>query len=241
MEVTNVATIADVELETFVLYLASVNPLTGALAHHTDTWHEYQNVLGLFEVPLERSIQGVTEHAEVHTEVGLCGGLPFQVVVTQLVTFETAWQSLSAVATLDVVAGTVALSAEASLAIVALVDGIASYVGNLLVTSLTPRCSQLQVVQPVDVLHELLLVDTPSSTYRWEGTVAVVLAETARTIITHGQAEQVAVSIVVVQLAEIRYQGVALTITIGFRLSNGSVRPHIVWIQYGKVVCFTAE
>ena len=78
------------------------------------------------------------EQSEVETEVGLCGSLPLQVVVTQTGTTETAGQLLATVRTLDVIAGTIALSAKLCLAVVALIERVAGNDGNLLVTGLTP-------------------------------------------------------------------------------------------------------
>ena len=78
------------------------------------------------------------EQAEVETKVGLRGGLPLQVVVTQTGATETAGQLLATVRSLDVIAGTIALSAKLCLAIVALIERVAGNDGNLLVTGLTP-------------------------------------------------------------------------------------------------------
>lgn len=121
---TDITTIAEVELNTLVKHLTGIDPLAGAFTHHTDTRHVNQDVLGLFVVPLERAVERITEETEVKTEVGLCGGLPFQVVITQLVTLETTRQLLTTVGSGDVVTGSVTLSTEACLTIVTLEDGV---------------------------------------------------------------------------------------------------------------------
>ena len=138
LEVTNVSTITHVELNAFVDHLTCVNPLTATFAHHTNAWHVNKNVLSLLVVPFKRTVEGIVEESEVEAEVGLCGGLPLQIVVAQLVALETRWQCLTAVGAGNVVAGAIALTSKTCLAIVAFVEGVASNVGDFLITCLSP-------------------------------------------------------------------------------------------------------
>ena len=78
------------------------------------------------------------EEAKIEAEVGLCRGLPLQVVVAQLVALETAGQLLTTVRALDVIACTIALSTEASLTVIAHVERVAGDVVDFLVTGLSP-------------------------------------------------------------------------------------------------------
>ena len=87
-EVADVATIAQVELKASVLYLTGIDPLGTAFTHDAYARHVDQNVLGLLEVPLNATVQGIVEEAEVKTKVGLCGGLPLDVVIAQLLALE---------------------------------------------------------------------------------------------------------------------------------------------------------
>ena len=128
LEITNLATIADVELNTLVEHLASINPLATSFTHNTDTWHIHQNVLSFLVIPFKRTIESVAEETKVETEVGLCSGLPLQIVITQLVALETACQLLAAICTGNVVTGAVTLTAKASLAIITLIESVA---GNI--------------------------------------------------------------------------------------------------------------
>ena len=201
-EVAHAATIADVELHTFVLHLAGVDPLATALTHDTDTGHINKDVLGLLVVPLQGAVEGVAEEAEVQTDIGLRGGLPLQVVVTELVALETAGKGLAAVGAGDVVAGAVALATKASLAVVALVECVAGNVRDFLVTRLTPAGAQLQVVEPVNTLHEAFLADTPTGTDAGEGSVFIILTEATAAVMANGEAGQIAVGVGVVDFTK---------------------------------------
>ena len=90
LEITDVSTIAHIEFNTLIFHLASIDPLVAAFAHHTNARHIDQNVLRLFVVPLERTIEGIVEKAEIKTKVGLRGGFPLQIIIAELIALETA-------------------------------------------------------------------------------------------------------------------------------------------------------
>ena len=156
------------------------------------------------------------EESEVKAEIGLCGGFPLQVIVAQLIALETAGERLTAIRASDVIAGAVALATEASLTVVALVEGVAGDVRDFLVTRLSPRGTELQVVEPIDVFHEFLFAHAPTSADGWEDTIAVIPTEAAGTITTHGEACQITIVVGVVDLAEEGDKRVALTTAVGF-------------------------
>ena len=138
LEGTHMTTVTDIQFNTLILHLTGIDPLTGSLTHQTDTRHVDEDVGGLLEVPLKRSVEGVTEESEVKTEVCLGGRLPLQVIVTQLVTLESTRQGMTAIRSLDIITRTIALTAEASLTVITLIDGVTGNVADLLVTCLSP-------------------------------------------------------------------------------------------------------
>ena len=240
-EVANLAAITDVELDALVLHLASVDPLAGSFAHDADAGHIDEDVGGLLVVPLEGAVEGVAQETEVEADVRLSGGLPLQVVVAELVALEAAGQLLAAVGACDVVAGAVALAAEACFAVVAHVESVACDVVDLLVTRTSPAGAQLQVVEPAYVLHELLLADAPTCAERGEGTIAVVLAEARAAVVADGDAGQVAVVEVVVGFSKERYEREAAGTAVSFGLAHGCVGPHIRRSEHCEVVGLAAE
>ena len=95
--------IAHCQFPTVVLHLASVDPLSGSLTHSGDTFHEEQNVGGLLIIPVEASVDFVSQDGEVETDVMLCGGLPLDIVVAALVADIAVGQVITAVRTCDIV------------------------------------------------------------------------------------------------------------------------------------------
>ena len=112
--------------------------MDAAFAHRADTFHLHKDVAGLLVVPVERAIQCLFEEGEIQTDVGLRGGLPFDVVVTHLETAEAGRQYLTAVGAVDVVRRSVALTAVLGHTVVGFIDGIACRGGDILITRLTP-------------------------------------------------------------------------------------------------------
>ena len=70
-----------------------------------------------------------------------------------------------------------------------------------MVTDETPAKTQLEVVDPLDVLHKLLVAHTPSGGGRGEPSPAMVLAEAGAAIGTERCCEEVTVEEIVVQTA----------------------------------------
>ena len=68
------------------------------------------------------------EQGKVKTEVGLGSCFPFQVIIAQLVTLETAGQLLTAIRTSNIIACSITLSAETSFTVIALIECIAGNV-----------------------------------------------------------------------------------------------------------------
>ena len=89
LEIADMPAITYIQLNTLVLYLTGIDPLATTLTHHTDAGHIHQNILCLLEVPLQRTVECIAEHTEVKTDIGLSGGLPLQVVITQLVALKS--------------------------------------------------------------------------------------------------------------------------------------------------------
>ena len=96
-------TIAHCQFPTVVLHLTGIDPLAGSLTHGGDTFHEEQDVGGLLVIPVETTVDFVSQDGKVETDVMLCGGLPFDVVVTTLVADVSVGQVITAVRTCDIV------------------------------------------------------------------------------------------------------------------------------------------
>ena len=141
---------------------------------------------------------------------------------------ETGRQDLSAVGAGDVVRSTVTLSAVLGHAVVGLIDRIAGGRGYILVTGLTPRSTELEVIEPtVSTTHEFLLANTPTGGYRGEGSEAVMLTETARTVMTEREGNEVTVVVAIVRFSEEGDQRVAACAAVCLRLACSGGRPHI--------------
>ena len=98
-------TIAEGQLPTVVLHLTGVNPLTGTFTHGSDALHEEQNVGGLLAVPVETSVDIVSQQCEVYTNIVLCSGLPLYVIVATLVAHITVCQIIATVQTGNIITG----------------------------------------------------------------------------------------------------------------------------------------
>ena len=103
-------TITETEFDTHVVHRTGVHPLGRAFTHRSDTVHENEDVLGLFVVPIKRTVEGLFEEGEVKTNIRLGCCLPLDIVVTYLVAFETGRQSLTTVRAGNVVGSTVRLT-----------------------------------------------------------------------------------------------------------------------------------
>ena len=149
---------------------------------------------------------------------------------------------MSAVGAGYIVRCAVALSAELSHAVVRLVDRITGGRRDILVTRLTPRSAQLQVIQPRGgTAHEFLLTDTPTRAHRRERRKTVVLTETARTVVTERERNQITVVVAVVGFAEERDQRVAARSAIRLCLTRSGRRPHIRRFQYDEILFVAGE
>ena len=166
-----------------------------------------QDVVGHLVIPVEGGAQATLEEAGVEAEVGDGSGLPLDVLVGDA---RSAHADVLRVA--EVVA---ALSGQRF---------GESIVANFLITQLTPRATQLQRAQPVDVLQESLVAHHPCGRERGERSVAVVLRQTRRTVVTDVELSQVAVGVVVAHAAEERLQGILLGIACGRRILRAAVQ-----------------
>ena len=157
----------------------------------------------MFVEPVERAIERLLEEREVETDVCLAGGLPFDIVITDLRAAETGRKNTTAVGAGDVVRRTVRLTAVLIHTVVGVIDSIARGSIDILVTRLTPRNTQFQIVHPrAGSCHEFLLADTPTGGNRGEESKAIVLTEAARSVITHRQGYKVAVVVTIVRFSE---------------------------------------
>ena len=142
------------------------------------------------------------QQTKVKTDVVLGCRFPLDVLIATLCTYITIVQCIAAIAAGDIIGSTCLATPPKAGSNHCLVKGITGGVRDFLVTSLTPRITEFQVVQPLQVFHKVLFADSPTGTYRWERTILVVMTEAARTITTYGQRCQILVCIGVVHLSE---------------------------------------
>ena len=147
-KIANVITVACIKLKTTVEHFTCINPHAATFAHYTNTWHVYKNVGSFLVIPLDTTIESLIEETKIKTYISLGCCFPFNIIVTQLVTLKTRSKSLSTVCTSNVIRCTVALSTKVSFAIVRNIKSVASCVADFLVTSLSPRSTELQIRKP---------------------------------------------------------------------------------------------
>ena len=164
------ASVTECKFHTPVLEAGTVEPRCATLTHRTEVGGVDEHILHILDIGIHRTIDGAAEEGEVETEVILLGGFPLQVVVLRLCGAETRGED-AAVLQGEVVGRRLVASAS----VCSCIESVAGVVGDGLVTSLTPRCAHLEVVDPV-----LLQVfgETVAQREGGEGTVAVVLTET---------------------------------------------------------------
>ena len=149
--------------------------------------HVHQQVLGTVPVEVDGTGQAAVQHAEVEADVAGDGGLPLQVGVGH--------------GGADGV-GAVLLVGDGVVAAAGL-PGLRPQVGvDAVVTDGTVGEAELEVVQPVGILHEGLLADAPREGRGGEVTPAVCGSELAGTVRAERDREEVAVQQRVVQPAE---------------------------------------
>ena len=156
------------QLEALVVDFGEVHQRCGKVLQHGRQGRAVEDAVGILVVDIECTPQAVVEYAEVNTDVGYLGGLPGQGRVGELVHEQTRGN----------------LVAERHFA-VGIVERLPLVVADGVVAEFTPRCADLEVAEPVDVLHERFLADTPACRYRGEEAPAVLLVETRRTVVAH--------------------------------------------------------
>ena len=120
--------ITQVEFNTTILHSTSINPLCASFPHSRNTSHLHKDILSLFIIPIKTSIECRVEHSEVQTKVSLIGCFPFDIIITELVTFKSTWQLTTTIFIYSIVTN---------------IYGVTRNVRNLLITSCSPRCSKL--------------------------------------------------------------------------------------------------
>ena len=174
--------ITEIQFNTHILHFSRIDPLTASFAHSGDTCHLYQNIRCLFVEPVEWTVKRLFKQWEIEAEVRLCSCFPFDVIITDLITFESGLKDAAAIGSGNVVGSTIALTAWFRYTVVGNINCIAGNVRDFLVTGLSPWTADFQIVNPTEVLHELFTVQAPS---QWEGRecgIAVIFTETWRTV-----------------------------------------------------------
>ena len=146
----NVELVTQLKLDTLILHVAHVTDRLGFTYVAWDR-HGHQHTIGLLDIVVNSKCKLVVPQAQVDTQVGLLTLLPLQVLVSQAVGFRTV---VHHGLTTEIVVAGAASGGE---------YGITEIV-HILVTVLTPTCTEFQVRQPVAcVLHEFFVHDVPSN------------------------------------------------------------------------------
>ena len=132
------------------------------------------------------------EETGVESEVGLCGGLPFQVAVTTAGGYNT--RNDTVVRAIEVVGAVTQVVSVTGIVSVVVADGR--------VTILSPGCAEFQIVHILVLWPELLLTGTPGSGECGEDARVVVFVKTRSLVTAQRSTDQVTVGIVVVEFAE---------------------------------------
>ena len=131
-------TIANTKLPTGVLDLTSIDVLVRALTHSTDTYHVDQNIGGLLMEPVKATVNLVSQEGEVRTNVMLCSGLPLDIIIAATIAYIATGQLVAAIESGDVVGRTCLTTTPQTCGSDRLIDSIAGYNRDVLITSLTP-------------------------------------------------------------------------------------------------------
>ncbi len=194
----NHGTGVDVEFKTGVLEVAEVDVTHVGEVRARRIVCPHEEVGGLTLIVLDATVDTVVEEREVKTEVPSGGFFPLEVGVVlfgvhdlYVVAVDGVCVALADESVVDRQVGEV-VAAEVLLACHTVVD------------------TELEVVEDAaGAFHKAFVKNLPAESHSGEGTPAMVLAETARTVATHGGGEQVAVHEGVVDTAEERHELVA--------------------------------
>ena len=85
------------ELPTIVLYLTGIDPLDSTFTHSSNTIHQQENVLGLLIIPVEATIDLISQNTEVKTDIMLCRSLPLDIIIATLITHIAVWKVVTTV------------------------------------------------------------------------------------------------------------------------------------------------
>ena len=218
--------VSDGEFHTPVLQRGSVAPCGTAFAKRCKVCGLDEHVLHLLEIDVDGTEEPVVEECEVHTGIVLYGGLPLEVGVFGLGGTESGGEDARALE-IEVVG----CGCDAVVSVVGDEESVAGGVGDGLVSGLTPRQTNLEVVEPVflEVFRQAV-----SQSCGRERTVTVVASEAGATVTTDGERSQQELIPVVVDLAEEGCQVIARCDTrCTFRTRSG-IRPHIFIVFQGE-------
>ena len=156
---TDLVAPVDSELNTSVLYGTSILQLLRETCRRRNGHGDEQVLRGLL-IPVENHAELTADEACIETEVKLLRGLPSQLLVGEALRINTGSIVVLVAVEGIVTVGTILEGSE-----------ITEAVSNVLVTVLSPTCTDLQEVEPGrGLLHELLVRDYPTCRNRGEVT-----------------------------------------------------------------------
>ena len=185
------AVVVEIQFHTHVAHIARVGIVTGALAGRRKHGRHGNHVLGGLQIPIEVHGERVVEEAQIESDIGLCGGLPLQILVARRGENDT--RNGGGVGGIDVVVGVVGVGVGAVRCIVVAYGGV---------TVLSPTDTNFTVREIVVLGEETLRRETPCSGESGEPSRIMPASKAAGGISTHRGAEQVAVVVVVIDLGE---------------------------------------
>ena len=182
---------AELEFETIVLHLTDIHQHRGVVAIAERTIRERENVVidkvrvALIE-ETEAKAEAVVEERTFEGDVKCLGSLPLKVGSSDLRRDQVTCASPIIEVHISVVAG----------------SGVVTY--------RTVSETEFQIVDPIDIVHKLLLRDNPACADRPESTPAVVGMELRRPVTVDRELGEVFLIVVITHAAEVRLSSIVI-------------------------------
>ena len=151
--------------------------------------YPHQHIGGIFIVPVKGKTQTVMEQRPVESDICLSRGFPGEIGVTERTLAVSRHRML--VTGLPPVLPVDTVSLQVS---------VIAY--TCLVTGLSPTTTNLEIIDPVDIFHERLTGDTPSSTNGREETPAVLRSQFTGAIGTEVRRDDIPAIVVITETSE---------------------------------------
>ena len=198
---TNIITPAQVEFKTFILHITTIDKWCTSTSCCKNR-SLYQPVLCSLDIIIKINIQ-TREETCINTDIKLLRCLPCKIFISQ-----TTWESTIVIAQnsrrLCIV---ISRCTKQVMRISSLDRSQVLIIINILVTNLSPACTNFQIIHPLgSTLHPLFIGYCPTCRYRREPTIAMTTCKTARAVTTKSCVDHISFLPVPTQTTKIRYR-----------------------------------